>query len=563
MKKSIIICLMFVLVATGGLLFFSFLVEGSNLGIEDWKGKAILEDQYIWTDIIVETGEVYMAFEAVEEFLYPHIEMNEEMKKAFIKVDLNGLQFEDEKITTLIKGNEITLNFNLKEIDGKFYLPIKSLENLLEIEVNLDEGSQIVMIDKKETKGLEGTIVEKINLKFEPKGRTKTIATLQRGDKVRVYGEEEDFYYVRTTSGDLGYVSKDYIHQQELTTPSAKKYIFNNKEVWKPEGNIGLVWDYVHEFSKNRSDEEKLSAVDVVSPTWFDLTHADGTIKNKGDFQYIKVMKEKNYKIWGLVTNSFDPNLTSEFLGNKEAQNHFIKQILIYSGLYQLDGINIDFENIHYRDKDAFTKFVALLTEKLHQMNLVVSIDVTIPSNSPNWSMVYDREKLGKIVDYVAVMTYDEHWAASPKSGSVASIGWVERGIQRTLELVPKEKVLMGIPFYTRLWEEEVQANGKVNVSSKAYGMGKIADILKENEAEIIWDDKTGQYYSQYEKEGKTYRVWLEDDRSLALKTALVEKYKLAGFAAWRKDFETEDVWDVIDKIIKKGISYDELEFNR
>jgi len=246
-----------------------------------------------------------------------------------------------------------------------------------------------------------------------------------------------------------------------------------------------------------------------------------------------------------------DPDLTSKFLANQEAQEHFIRQILIYSGLYELDGINIDFENIHYQDRAALTKFVATLTEKLHEMNLVVSIDVTIPSKSPNWSMVYDREKLGKIVDYVAVMTYDEHWGTSPKSGSVASIGWMEKGIQDTLELVPREKVLLGIPFYTRLWKEEVQANGRIKVTSKAYGMEAMQEILKENEAEIIWNEEAGQYYAQYDQEGKTYKVWIEDARSLALKTTLVEKYGLAGYAAWRKDFETNDVWEAIEEITR------------
>ncbi|AKL94020.1 glycoside hydrolase, family 18 [Clostridium aceticum] len=333
------------------------------------------------------------------------------------------------------------------------------------------------------------------------------------------------------------------------------------EEKWLPTENIGLVWDYVYQVTRDRREEEKISALDIVSPTWFKLSKNDGAIENNGVLDYVKDAHEKGYKVWGLVTNDFDPHLTNEFLADIEAQDNFIRQIVLYSSLYNLDGINIDFENIYYEDQDAFTEFVRILTEKLHQLNLTVSIDITIPSTSLNWSKVYDRQKLGEIVDYVAVMTYDEHWGSSPKSGSVASIGWVEKGIQATLDYIPPEKILLGLPFYTRLWEEEKQSEGSIKVSSRAYGMNAIASILEENNAVIQWDTTTGQYYSQYEKEEKTYKVWLEDQRSLALKASLIEKYQLAGFAAWRKDFEKEEVWDALQKIVKENKDYKDLEF--
>ncbi|AOY75889.1 glycosyl hydrolase family 18 protein [Clostridium formicaceticum] len=328
-----------------------------------------------------------------------------------------------------------------------------------------------------------------------------------------------------------------------------------------PTAKIGLVWDYVYQITRDRREEEKIPALDIVSPTWFKLSKNDGTVESNSVLSYVKDAHNKGYQVWGLVTNDFDPNLTSEFLSDINAQDNFIRQMVLYSSLYHLDGINIDFENIHYEDQDAFTEFVRKLTEKLHQSNLTVSIDVTIPSTSLNWSKVYDREKLGGIVDYVAVMTYDEHWGSSPKSGSVASIGWVEKGVQATLESIPPEKILLGLPFYTRLWEEEKQPDGSIKVSSRAFGMDAITSILEENNAAIQWDAAAGQYYSQYEKEDKTYKVWLEDQRSLALKASLIEKYQLAGFAAWRKDFEKEDVWPALEEVVKKNKNYDDLKF--
>ncbi|WP_051569413.1 glycosyl hydrolase family 18 protein [Alkaliphilus transvaalensis] len=561
MKKILLISFLMVVMVASGLMVFTRMAEGSNFNSngEEWKGKPVLEGQPIWTEVRVLNGEIYMPFDAVREFLYSDMEMNEEKNKALIKVNSELFQFENEELTDYVAGNEVVLRFNLVSIEGQSYLPINALQDVLGYHINFSQESERVIIDKKESNIPEGTLNKKAYLIDQPKTFAKRIVGLEVGETVKIFDEIDHFYFVRTESGELGYLRKNNIVEENIKLTVAETRVFKNKERWEPVGKIGLVWDYVYLNTKDRSNEEKIAAVDIFSPTWFDLLDEEGNIDNKGNFQYAKDMKEKGYEIWGLVTNSFDPDLTSSFLASEEAQDHFIRQILIYSGLYQLDGINIDFENIHYRDQAAFTSFVERLIKRLHQMNLVVSIDVTIPSTSPNWSMVYDRIKLGEIVDYVAVMTYDEHWASSPKSGSVASIGWVERGIQQTLQMVPEEKVLLGLPFYTRLWEEEVQSNGKLRVSSKAYGMKQIREILEENDAEIEWDEKTGQYYAEYLKDGKTYKVWLEDGRSLALKATLVEKYNLAGFAAWRKDFEIQEVWGPLNEIIKRGKSYEEI----
>src|SRR5690606_30297723 len=109
------------------------------------------------------------------------------------------------------------------------------------------------------------------------------------------------------------------------------------------------------------------------------------------------------------------------------------------------------------------------LTPLLHEAGLTVSIDVTFAGGSDTWSKFLDRPTLGSIVDYMMVMAYDEHWAASPVAGSVASLPWVEKGMRAMIEQqgVPAEKLLLGVPLYTRIWTEET-VDGKKKVSSKA-----------------------------------------------------------------------------------------------
>ena len=312
-----------------------------------------------------------------------------------------------------------------------------------------------------------------------------------------------------------------------------------------PAGKINLAWD-VRATSNDLAKEETVAGLNVLSPTWFSIVSGSGAIMSKADSQYVDLAHSKGYKVWALITNSFDPDLTHELLASETAQNRVIASLLFYSSYYGLDGINFDIENVYDQDKEALSAFIEKASEILKRQNLVVSVDVTVPSNVPNWSNCYDRSRLGKAVDYVMVMTYDEHWSKSPISGSVASLAWVKAGIDKTLRFVPKEKVLIGLPFYMREWEERETEEGTVKVRARTLSMPDAEEKIKNNHLTVNWLEKEGQYYTEYEREGKRYRIWLEEERSIGLKAALVDEYKLAGVASWRKGFEKKSIWQVL-----------------
>jgi spore germination protein YaaH len=226
---------------------------------------------------------------------------------------------------------------------------------------------------------------------------------------------------------------------------------------------------------------------------------------------------------------------------------------LVFSSLYNLDGINIDFENMHFHDRDLLTQFMRELTPLAHEQGLTVSIDVTMISNSLNWSRIYDRPALAEIVDYVALMAYDEHWANSPVAGPVASLPWVERGLQAVLQEVPAEKLLLGMPFYARIWKEEMLEGGDVEVSANAYSMARVQETLKEKKAAVSWDERAKQNYAEYREGDILYRVWVEDAESIRQRVELVHKYNLAGVASWRRGFEKPEIWQIIQDALASG----------
>ena len=162
------------------------------------------------------------------------------------------------------------------------------------------------------------------------------------------------------------------------------------------------------------------------------------------------------------------------------------------------------------------------------------------------------------MADYVVIMGYDEHYAGSEEAGSVASINYVRSGIENTLKDVPAEKVINAVPFYTRLWEErpkteeelaqedENSTSSAYVVTSKAYGMNAARSVLADNGVEPVWDEETCQYYAEYTVGDSVYRIWLEEEESIAIKAALIKEYNLAGISAWKLGFERQEIWDVI-----------------
>ncbi|WP_066502235.1 glycosyl hydrolase family 18 protein [Abyssisolibacter fermentans] len=526
-------------------VYASFEEGKTNIIID---GKAVITDEHP----IIEEENIYIPVDVFMKYIHKESLLNTENKTLIVHFSTPGFILPQEDSNNRIR-NGISLNFLLANKEGINYIDIKDMDKLLGIKIEYFEETDILSIDNNIQDTKIGLVKKSTLLRSKALSHGSRLDKLSKGEKLVIYKKEKSKWYkVKSEKGYVGYVlaSKVTIKKDEEISEVDTK-LNDLKEPWKPEGKIGFAWEYVYKSTPDIKQDEKIEGLDVVSPTWFSITDKYGFVKNKASFDYVKAAHEKGYKVWGLVNNSFDKDLTREILLSKQAQDNIINQLLVYASLYDLDGINIDFENVYYEDKDMLTAFIKDLTDALKEENLVVSMDMTIPGGSLTWSKFYDREKLGQIVDYCMVMTYDEHWASSPKSGSVASIGWVKKGVENTLKSIPKEKLLVGIPFYTRLWEETKLSNGKIKVKAKSLSMNSVNEKIEQYNLTPRWLDKEGQNYVEYVEGGKKYRIWIEDAKSIKLKSDLVDKYDIAGTAFWRKGFETEDVWDVIAESLK------------
>ena len=176
-----------------------------------------------------------------------------------------------------------------------------------------------------------------------------------------------------------------------------------------------------------------------------------------------------------------------------------------------------------------------------HENGLVLSVDNFVPNAGKSQYQLSDQ---ADVVDYVIFMAYDEHYKGSG-AGSVASYPWVEASVNNALKIVPAEKIVLGIPLFTREWKTD--SEGKLTLESG--GMDTIRERAIKGGAKLVWDDELKQYYGEYTtKKNERYQYWIEDVTSLEYKVKLIPANHLAGYAGWKLGLESSDVWSLLEQ---------------
>lgn len=501
-------------------------------------------------DVIVENGVVYVSTKDIANFFDDHIFYDNKYDQIITTSETKVATLKLNENKAKVNGSTVDLVASAKKIGEQFYLPFSEIsESVYNVETTYIKDTNtvvLVSLDRELTYANSG---KKNSVKSNPTMFSKTVDKIEKGDNVTVIpsknGDENGWTKVTTENGKIGYV--------KTTTLANTKKIRDNLEMGKQiQGNVSLVWEYFSKYAKAPQRTEKIDGVNVVAPTFFSLADSEkgAIVANVGQAgqNYINWAHSNGYRVWPWVaneaTNKADKDLTSEILNDYKLREKLINSIVSAVEMYNLDGINLDFENMYESDKDAYSRLVIELAPRLKELGKVLSVDVTAPDGSPDWSLCFNRNVIGDVADYVIFMAYDQHNQSSTEAGTVAGCDWVEANINKFLgqEGVKPEKIILAMPFYTRVWN--VTDGG---LSSSAVDM-KSQSTLIPGDAKITWDDSLKQNLAEYEKNGRTYKVWMEDAKSLKCKLDLVKKYSLAGGAFWRKDQETSDVWKVINE---------------
>ncbi|KAI7259964.1 hypothetical protein KC345_g10179 [Hortaea werneckii] len=465
---------------------------------------------------------------------------------------------QEDSTAASLNNEPLQLRLAPEEKDGVTYLPADTLEDLYGFEVDEDSGTGAVLlmtagetVPLGKVKGKEGGRTKA--LRSEASVHAPIIADMAPGVMVRIWkSDTKGWLYVQLDSGYTGFVKTGDITAEGNKTVVPQPVTPTRAErSWKGKP-VNLFWEAVYERKPNPAKFGEMPGVNVVSPTWFRIVDVKGNVRSQADSAYVEWAHKQGMEVWGLLSNSFEADLTTGALSTYDKRMNTIVQMLKYADLYNLDGINIDFENVYTKDGANVTQFMRELKPMAQSRNLIVSIDVTPKSNSEMWSLFLDRRALGTVADFLVVMAYDEHWAASPVAGSVASLPWVKNSISRIIEEdeVPAEKLILGVPLYTRIWTETTE-KGETKVSSKAVSMNAVKEILAEKKLTPVFDKEAGQNYVEYKEDGVLRKIWIEDKVSLAARVELAQSFGLGGVGSWNRSFADSEAWEALKGIIE------------
>ena len=446
------------------------------------------------------------------------------------------------------------------------YIALDFIQQYTNIDYEVYDNPSRVMIVTDWGKTTVAKVRRDTQVRYQGGVKSPILTQISKGDEVTVIESEEHWKKVRTVDGFIGYVKNSALRKEETKTISRD---FEEQEFTSisKDYTINMAWHNVTNSDANSGVLEMIAqtkGLTTIAPTWFHVADTDANLTSIASAEYVNYAHQSNIEVWAAVRD-FDGGIDSndesyEVLSHTSKRQKLINQLISEALRVGIDGINVDFERISEDCGEHFIQFIRELSVRCRQNGLVLSVDNYVPMS---FNTQYDRKEQGIVADYVVIMGYDEHYAGSPEAGPVSSYNYVKDGIEATLKEVPAEKVISGIPFFTRLWqetpktEEEIaaaagtdEAEYTMNVTSEALGMTAAENTVAQAGVSVIWDEDAQQNYATWEADGVTYEIWLEDEQSIELKLKLMKDNGLAGTAAWALGQEDPDIWTLIQQYV-------------
>ena len=537
------------------------LSEYFNISSDD-EIAIVLNREKIESKAKIINNETYLDYKFVHDYINPRFYWDEN-ENILLYATSNGLisasadanSYLTNKSTTDYKCPVVKATSDSALIEIDFVLKYSDFTYEL-----FEKPNRLVM--NNEWGKIETASVKK-DTQLRVKGGIKSdiLEDLEKGSSINVIEAGDNWTKVMSPDGVIGYIKSKYVVDNKTVKLKNPDYVEDKLPHIEKDFKICMAWHQVTTSSANSNIANVISStkgVNVISPTWFYLNDNKGNIVDLASSNYVNYCHQQGIEVWALVSNLENPDVDSTYvLTHTSTRQYLVNQIIAAAIKYELDGINLDFEALDGNAVgDAYIQFVRELAIKCSNNGIVLSVDNYVPTS---YTAFYNRKEQANFADYVVIMGYDEHYKGSD-AGSVSSLKWVDQGVRDTLESVPEKQVILGMPFYTRLWslvanEADTESATEEDAityetTSTVYGMTSAANLLKEKGIQPEWIAEDGQNYATWNEGNVTYKIWLENASSTEERLKLVSQYSLAGASFWKLGFESSDVWDTVIKYI-------------
>ena len=535
---------------------------------EDETYAVIVDDEVLGAYGKVWDNEPYVEYAVVRDYLNDRVYVDRNENLLLYTLPTGSIRAEVGSKEYTLQKEKKSMDYALLKMEGdKAYVALAFVQQYTDMEyrVYTDQGVNRIVVVCEDTL-TRATARKDTQVRYRAGVKSPILTDVAKKTDVTVIEDEGDWKKVCTEDGFVGYVKKSHLRdeREEVIDRTFEEVTYSNIS---KDYTINMAWHVVT--NRNANDSVLSTIADTkglttISPTWFTVADTKGNITSLASSQYVNYAHQSNIEVWALVRD-FDGGIGSyeesyQLLSHTSSRENLINQLMSEALQTGIDGINVDFEKISQECGEHYIQFIRELSVKCRQNEIILSVDNYVPKG---YNAHYNLKEQGNVVDYVIIMGYDEHYNGSYESGPVASRAFVEEGIKETLKMVPKEKTINAVPFFTRLWKEVPKTEGQlkkeegteaaeypVKVTSSAYGMDGAKMVIKSAGAKITVDEATGQNYAQWEEKGATYKIWLEDIDALESKLQLMKEYQLAGTSAWRLGFESQKAWDTIQKYV-------------
>lgn len=299
------------------------------------------------------------------------------------------------------------------------------------------------------------------------------------------------------------------------------------------------------------------SKIGILVPTWYSVD-ANGLVTGGPNPLVLEAARKQHLPVMPILGNSGRSALHS-LLANDRAQSVMIASLLLACKQYGYVGIQFDFEDIAWTDRDALSAIVKKTADALHAQGLKLTIAV-IP-NAPgsvgksdfsawmyaHWRGVYDLKALAQSTDLICLMTYDQHTQWTPP-GPVAGWNWTVENLDYALKVVPREKLSLGIPLYGYHWLSGMTKgpDSKPQVTAASISEPDAELLAREYNVTPQWDPHDRDSWFYFDRDHAREWVFYTTARAFGDRYKLVQERDLQGFCAWVLGVEDPAIWDLL-----------------
>lgn len=565
MKKRIIpvliaIVLIFIVVAVafGGQILQKYSYSKERADLNEYMGISseddiaiVLQDELLEEKAKLKDGTCYFDLSTVTTYFTDRFYVNSAEQVLLFTTDTDVIRINIGEQSDIMYVSDVAneLDYKAAFYDGEvLYIAADYVKRYANLEYYLYSDPLRMQVYTQWNPYTNMEISKNTKLRVKGGVKSEIVTDLAAGDSVSVLEKMENWSKIKTNNAFIGYVENKYLTNEStierICTTGFEEIVYNSV---KKDGVINLAFHQVFDEVGGDGLANALSqtkGVNVVSPTWFRLSSNTGDFTSIANASYVQKAHEMGVDVWALITDVDSTDLYgveidfAQLLSSSANRKHLIDGLMTQVDNYGIDGINIDFEKVKNDAGTHFIQFLRELSIETGKRGVVLSVDNYVPTE---YTAHYNRKEQGIVADYLIIMGYDEHYVGGGVAGSNASFNFVEGGIAKTKEVVPAEKIINAIPFYTRVWE-----SGADGLKASTLTMASQQQWINNSGVAPIWKEEECQNYVEYQSGDTLYQCWIEDVESIRIKLQAMQSHGIAGVASWKLGLEDKAVWDVI-----------------